>query len=362
MKTILHIGLEKTGTTSVQQLLKTNRATLLGQGTLVPTSLHPGNNFYLAMASFSSFRPDGLLKAEGIKNQAALDAFRRKVLTKFQAELRSSSSVKQILISSEHLQSRLTSVEDIQQLKDNLQSVGLHDFEILVYLREPIRIALSHHGMAIKKGVFVDESFFEPNHPRVSQILGFKQSLEMWQQVFGVDALRVRLYPEGQKPSALIEDFFVATSINPVGLVLDSDTKRNVNLSLGALQILNQVNLASKSSGRQLASMAFFDRLERHVPGKGLVADQLMVEKFEHYYAASNEWVRARYFANQPSLFEQPLKPSGSREFPLAMADAVGALTAALELLDERTSDLNRLRRWAKLIPQPLKHVFKRFF
>lgn len=362
MKTILHIGLEKTGTTSVQQLLKSNRAALLSQGTLVPTSLHPGNNFYLAMASFSSFRPDGLLKAEGIKNQARLDAFRRKVLTKFQAELKAASSAKQVLISSEHLQSRLTSVEDIQLLKSNLESVGLTDFEVLVYLREPIRIALSHHGMAIKKGVFVDESFFAPNHPRVSQILGFQQSIEMWQQVFGAEALRVRLYPEGQKAAALIDDFFAVTGVRRTGLNLDSDAKRNVNLSHGALQILNQVNLASRESGKQLGSMAFFDRLERHVPGKGLVADQSMVEKFSTYYADSNEWVRARFFSHQSALFEQPLKPSDSREAPPEIADAVGALKAALELLDERTAELDKLRRWAKFVPQPLKHVFKRFF
>ena len=362
MKTILHIGLEKTGTTSVQQLLKANRAALLAQGTLIPTSLHPGNNFYLAMASFSSFRPDGLLKAEGIKNQGDLDAFRRKTLGNFQTELRGASAANQVLISSEHLQSRLTTLEDIQRLKANLESVGLREFEVLVYLREPIRIALSHHSMAIKKGVFVDESFFEPNHPRVSQILGFKASLEMWQEVFGIESLNVRLYPEGAKPSALIDDFFTATRISQNGLNLNSDAKRNVNLSLGALQILNQVNRTSKESGKSLASMAFFDRLERHVPGKGLVADQKTIESFANHYAESNEWVRATFFANQASLFENPLKPSVSLEAPLAMDEVVGVLTAALELLDERTGELNKLRRWGKLIPQPLKHVFKRFF
>ena len=362
MKTILHIGLEKTGTTSVQHLLKTNREALLTQGTLVPTSLHPGNNFYLAMASFSSFRPDGLLKAEGIKNQAGLDAFRRKTLANFQSELKGASGAKQVLISSEHLQSRLTTLEDIQLLKSNLESVGLEEFEVLVYLREPIRIALSHHSMAIKKGVFVDEKFFEPNHPRVSQILGFKASLELWQQVFGIESLNVRLYPEGSKPSALIDDFFSVTKVGQNGLNLNSDARRNVNLSLGALQILNQLNRSGRESGKQLASMAFFDRLERHVPGKGLVADQKTVENFANHYAESNEWVRATFFANQASLFENPLKASESLEVPLVMDDVVGVLTSALELLDERTAELNKLRRWSKLIPQPLKHVFKRFF
>lgn len=358
MKTILHIGLEKTGTTSVQQLLKVNRAALLTQGTLVPTSLHPGNNFYLAMASFSLFRPDGLLKAEGIKNQADLDGFRRNVLAKFQNELKGASGAKQVLISSEHLQSRLTSVEDIQLLKSNLESVGLNDFEVLVYLREPIRIALSHHGMAIKKGVYVDESFFEPNHPRVSQILGFQKSIEMWQQVFGADALRVRLYPEGQKPSALIEDFFAATGLSRTGLNLASDEKRNANLSAGALQILNQLNAANKLVANQVASKTFFDRLEKHAPGRGLSANAETIAKFDSFYAASNEWVRANYFEDQKTLFEKPLA-AGADAQP-EVSDVVGVLSAALEVIEERDREIAKFKGKFASIPAPVKRLLKR--
>jgi hypothetical protein len=356
MKTILHIGLEKTGTTSVQQLLSANRSALVAQGTLIPKSLHPGNNFYLAMASFSSFRPDGLLRQQGIKNQVDLDAFRAKTLTKFQAELKSASGAKQVLISSEHLQSRLTSIADLQLLKKNLESVGLGDFEILVYLREPIRIALSHHGMAIKKGVFVDETFFEPNHPRVSQILGFQSSLEMWQQVFGPESMRVRLYPEGQKPAALIEDFFEATSLSQSGLNLNSDEKRNANLSSGALQILNNMNRENKLVANQVASKSFFDRLEKNVPGKGLSANAETVSKFKEFYASSNEWVRKNFFADQAVLFEKPLV-AGADAAP-ELVDVVGVLSAALEVLEERDRELTRLK--SRLSLMRVKRLLKR--
>jgi hypothetical protein len=358
LKTILHIGLEKTGTTSVQQLLKANRTALLQQGTLIPTSLHPGNNFHLAMASFSSFRIDGLLKQQGIKNQGDLDVFRNTTLAKFQAELKSATGAKQVLISSEHLQSRLTSVEDISLLKNNLESVGLGDFEILVYLREPIRIALSHHGMAIKKGVFVDETFFEPNHPRVSQILGFQTSIEMWQEVFGIESLRVRLYPEGQKPEALIEDFFNATALSQVGLNLNSEEKRNANLSAGALQILNDLNRDSKLVANQVASKKFFDRLEKHVPGKGLSANAGTLERFNEFYAASNEWVRKNFFAEQVTLFEKPLA-AGADSAP-EQADVIGVLSAALEVLEERDRELARLKGRFSFMPAGVKRLLKR--
>jgi hypothetical protein len=358
MKTILHIGLEKTGTTSVQQLLKANRTALLQQGTLISTSLHPGNNFYLAMASFSSFRVDGLLKQQGIQNQADLDSFRSKTLAKFQAELKSANGARQVLISSEHLQSRLTTISDIQLLKQNLESVGLVDFEVLVYLREPIRIALSHHGMAIKKGVFVDETFFEPNHPRVSQILGFQASIQMWQQVFGSESMRVRLYPEGQKPAALIDDFFDATALSQVGLNLNSEEKRNANLSAGALQILNDLNRENKLVANQVASKKFFDRLEKHVPGKGLSANSQTIEKFNEFYAASNEWVLKNFFAEQATLFEKPLA-AGADATP-EQADVIGVLSAALEVLEDRDRELTRLKSRMSLMPAGVKLLLKR--
>jgi hypothetical protein len=212
--------------------------------------------------------------------------------------------------------------------------------------------------MAIKKGVFVDESFFEPNHPRVSQILGFQKSIEMWQQVFGADALRVRLYPEGQKPSALIEDFFAATGLNQTGLNLASDEKRNANLSAGALQILNQMNEANKLVANQVSSKTFFDFLEKHAPGRGLSAKAETITKFDSFYAASNEWVRANFFANQETLFEKPLTAGADAQ--LDLTDVVGVLSAALEVIEERDREIAKFKGKFASIPKPVKRLLKR--
>jgi multidrug efflux pump subunit AcrA (membrane-fusion protein) len=362
MQTILHIGLEKTGTTSLQHLLVQNKVALANQGVLVSKALHAGNNFYLALASFSSYRPDSLLVGQGVRSQAGLDAFRARIRAALKAEVQAAKGAKKVVLTSEHLQSRLTSIADLETLKANLEFAGLTQPTILVYLREPIRIALSHHGMAIKKGVHVDSSFFEPNHPRVSHILGFKNSLQMWQQVFGAQNVQVRLYPEGQKPDALVTDFFAACQIDTANLNLDSTEKRNVNLSLGALQILNGLNGRNKLVANQVASKAFFDRLEKHVPGKGLLADAATIAKFDEFYADSNEWVRAQFFADQTSLFESKLQSSESLEKQPSTDEILGVLQAALEVLDERDAQLAKLKSSFMLAPKALKKVLKRFF
>jgi hypothetical protein len=266
-----------------------------------------------------------------------------------------------VVLSSEHLQSRLTSVADLEQLKKNLEFAGLSNPKILVYLREPIRIALSHHGMAIKKGIHVDETFFEPNHPRVSQIIGFKKSLLMWEQVFGRENLLVRLYPEGKKPSALIEDFFSSCQIETKILTLSSEEKRNANLSLGALEILNALNSRSKLVAGQVASKAFFDRLEKHVPGKGLEADSGTIAKFDKYFAESNEWVRGQFFAERQELFESKLAPA-KLETSQSNIELVGVVEAALELLAERDAELAKFKRLFSPLPAKLKSLLKKKF
>ncbi|MEY4425584.1 MAG: hypothetical protein RJB56_1211 [Actinomycetota bacterium] len=362
MQTILHIGLEKTGTTSLQHLLMQNRSALRSQGVLVSKALHSGNNFYLALASFAAYRPDSLLGAQGVRSQAQLDAYRNKIRAALKAEIQAAKGISKVVLSSEHLQSRLTSVDDLEQLKQNLKFAGLTDPKILVYLREPVRIALSHHGMAIKKGVHVDATFFEPNHPRVSQILGFKSSLQMWQQVFGAQNVEVRLYPEGQKPEALVQDFFATCEISTEALNLESTEKRNVNLSLGALQILNALNGRSKLVANQVASKAFFDRLEKYVPGRGLRADTATIAKFDDFYAESNEWVRSQYFADRTSLFESKLQPAEGLEQQPSTDEILGVLEAALEVLEERDRQLVKLKSPFAMAPKALKKLLKRLF
>jgi hypothetical protein len=361
MQTFLHIGLEKTGTTSIQQLLIQNSDALLKTGVLVSKSLHAGNNFYLALASFSSFRPDSLLRGQGVSNQVQLDAYRKRIYSALKAEVAAAKGATKVVLSSEHLQSRLTSVADLEQLKKSLEFAGLSNPKILVYLREPIRIALSHHGMAIKKGIHVDESFFEPDHPRVSQIIGFKKSLLMWQQVFGRDNLMVKLYPEGQKPSALIEDFFSSCQIETKTLTLSSEEKRNANLSLGALEILNVLNSRSKLVAGQVSSKAFFDRLEKHVPGKGLEADSGTIAKFDQHFADSNEWVRGEFFGGQSELFASKLQP-GKLEKTQTSDDLVGVVETALELLAERDAELAKFKRLFSPLPAKLKSLLKKKF
>lgn len=305
-QTILHIGLEKTGTTSIQHLLVQSRKILATNSVFIAESVNSGNNFHLAIANYSKFRADGLTRQLGIFDQAELEAF-RKVKIEALAKEFSASGANKAIFSSEHFQSRLTSVSDLKLLKESLESAGFSNFQILLYLRDPLKIAMSHHGMAIKKGIHVTDDFYRPTHPRISQILGFKKTISMWQEVFGSTNLVLRLYPEGKPPTELLNDFLTATGLSAEQVDLTKQEKRNVNLSAAALEVLNEINGKSSVVRKLSEDRWLFNRLEQAFPGSGLSPTPEQIQLFNQHFESDFKDI-ARIWFNRDALFDTKWK------------------------------------------------------
>lgn len=345
MRAILHIGLEKTGTTSIQQFLTLNAGRLRKSGLWVCESQHRGNNFHLALASFTPFRRDSLLRTLGIDNPKDFDVFAARQARLLKAEVAAAvkAGCTTFVISSEHLQSRLTSPADLVKLKQTLTAAGLDQVEIVVYLRSPLRIALSHHGMAIKKGVHIDDQALLPGNPRVSHILNFEKMLDLWQTGFGAHSINVRLYPEGLGADAILRDFAQQIGAANRFEELELPPRTNTNLSEDALLILNAVNAESKLVANQWPTREFFNLLESSAPGKGLAASTDLINAYELAYRAQIDRIQAQFFGNhEGKLFAEVAtdKRLGTREEALAAGAAV--LTAALQLLVVKTPSKGR--------------------
>ena len=364
MRAIIHIGLEKTGTTSIQSLLTLNKPAFAKAGIFVSSTQHAGNNFYLALASYTSYRGDSLLRDQGIKTLDDILRFRAKQLASLKSEvaLAKRSGANTFVLSSEHFQSRLKLSADLETFHQLLRDAGLSEFEIVVYLRDPLKIALSHHGMAIKKGVHVDEATLKPDNRRVIQILNFKDSLSSWIRVFGRDALNVRLYPEGKPPTALLSDFLKVVGYTQPLENLKVPGRENRNLSSEALAILNQLNAESDLVKKLWSDKKLFKRLEEFAGGKGLEASAALQAEYSQFFAASNQWVRDEFFAERESLFESAEEAKVVTEEPdkrmlfasdQSISAGAAVLRSALELLVEersrsKTSSATRIRQIAK--------------
>ena len=307
-QTILHIGLEKTGTTSLQFLFRQNRERLLQSRFLVSDSSSSGNNFHLAIASYSTFRADGLTRQLGINNQSDLERFRKTAFSKLADEI-SATKPEIVLLSSEHFQSRLTSVADIELLKSSLEAAGCTNFRVVVYLRDPLKIAMSHHGMAIKKGVHVTDDFYRPDHKRISHIINSEQTLANWSQVFGADRVEPRLYPEGQSSEVLIGDFLAVCGLDANQIDLSKQEVRNVNLSAAALRTLNKMNGESSRIAKLAEDRWLFNQLEKLHPGRGLTPGNDTIGLFERHFAEAQTQIAKVWFAGQKPLFASSWRP-----------------------------------------------------
>jgi hypothetical protein len=312
-QTILHIGLEKTGTTSIQFLLRENRQQLLKSSVLVSKSSQSGNNFHLAIASYSKFREDGLTRQLGLTSAADLQNFRKETIRALADEIRTESAEK-VILSSEHFQSRLLGVEDIGSLKSLLEEAGCQNFKVVVYLRDPLKIVMSHHGMAIKKGIHVTSDFYRPQHPRVSHIIDHKKTLDNWAEVFGRENIDARLYPEGQGGDVLITDFLKAVEIEPGQLDLSKQELRNVNLTDLALETLNDLNAKSDRVRVLAEDRWLFNRLEEALPGRGLNPSSEVVELFANHFKANHREVARQWFDSAEPLFSAEFKPPAEQD------------------------------------------------
>ncbi len=367
MRAILHIGLEKTGTTSIQQMLKLGSGQLRQAGVWVCESQHAGNNFHLALASFESFRPDSLLRTLGITDAKEYDVFaarQARLLTREVQEAKA-AGCQTFLISSEHLQSRLTKAADLAKLKAMLTEAGVTEFEILCYLRSPLRIALSHHGMAIKKGVHISEEALLPTNPRVSHILAYENTVNLWSAAFGREALSLLLYPEGGASDQILRDFvaIVAPTAEFESLTLPGRT--NANLSEEALLILNALNAQSDVVAKQWRDRKFFNLLEAAVPGRGLTATPELVETYNQAFAPQLARIKAEFFAGHDGpLLQDSTARSSQRHDQKTIDEAAKMLQVALSLGAAQTgaASAGSLRTLVAKAKRAIRRTAKRFF
>ena len=153
-KLILHIGTEKTGTSTIQKFLGLNRAELLHQGFRVPISTRE-NNFGENQRWFPALFYPIEFSDDFITNEFGDNANlrRKRILNKleeFKNEI-VKTNAKNYIISSEHLSSRLKDVNSITTLKEVMLDL-FDDIEILLYIRNPINHAISQISTEAKSG------------------------------------------------------------------------------------------------------------------------------------------------------------------------------------------------------------------
>ena len=133
-KLILHIGTEKTGTSSLQEFFHLNRCTLIDKGIYYTKCLGEKNNRVLPSIFMDDNHFDDFFKEHGISTQDDKKKYEINKKKELHVELTSlDERIHTVIISSEHFHSRLKSRDSVAKLASYLNHY-FDDIKVVSYL------------------------------------------------------------------------------------------------------------------------------------------------------------------------------------------------------------------------------------
>lgn len=226
-KLILHIGAHKTGTTSIQNFLKSNEGLLKEQGWTL---------FYRKPEGFNS--KDGSANS-WINFSGSADSFHATVNTDLFTELRRIKS--NVIISCEEL-FWLDTYDSIKKFAESMQSI-YDEIYVVCYLRRQDQHLFSHYQQGFKFPDSSARAFYGftanliPTHKDYyKSYLDYSRKISYWAKCFNNSNLFVRLYSR----EALVEQDSVKDfcSLLPLDSYDLNFSYVHINESLNKLQIL----------------------------------------------------------------------------------------------------------------------------
>ncbi len=232
-KAVLHIGIEKTGTTSIQEFLHLNRKLLQVQSINFPSFLGTRNHLKLAAFCMNDDNITQFAKQNSIDTPQQKKEWNKSLEKKFSNEIKQiSKQVSTVIFSSEHFASYLKSQNEILRLKDFL-STFFYQFQVIIYIRRQDLIACSMAGTMAKAGI--ENGIATGNNIIRKQYYNFDKTLKKWSLAFGKENICLRVFEESKLLQGdLILDFMHAAGIknNP-----DFSLPSRLNTSPSAMAI-----------------------------------------------------------------------------------------------------------------------------
>lgn len=310
MRALIHIGIPKSGTSSIQAFLARNQAALLAQGMLyAPFNRQFGSQFEFATTALeacgATIGPELERRRLGFRCPGDQTAYVAAYRNWIDAQLATAPET-QFIGSSEHIHAWLTTPEQIAAL-DAFLSARFSDVRYLVYLRAQDDLILSSYSEAIRRGATHDFAEHLARHSRWSHW----SRLKNWHQVIGRARMMVRL----TQADALIEgdllaDFCAIAGIDATGLA--RPPRVNASLSTGEIALRRVLNRTLPVLGRDGQLHPLYElALRGMMPLARARSDRPMLdaqvrEAILACNAPTNEKIRKRYFKRRAVLFDPP--------------------------------------------------------
>ena len=337
MKAIVHIGMPKCGSTSIQRWLDINAAALSSRGVgydrlslpgHYPSTAHEGikicHSHRLGRLVESAF----VRRVHGITDLSDQERFVRTFEDFFGAHVRSRREPV-FIVSSEYIAAHTHTPAEVEALESWLAQF-FDATRYILYVRRQEDWLASAYSQDLKRGV--TETL--PQVVAQSAVQDWHAKAALWADTLGEDRVEIGLTErDALRDGDLVADFAARIGTDLEGL---ADAPRlNESLSAAGAALLRVANermdhLSSdgtKVDPRKLAVRQALERQTLDLPKVRLNAEQ--VRHVREVNAASNERLRARFFPDRDVLF--PARPDPQTDEPALRAEDVAR--AGLDLL-----------------------------
>ena len=206
----LHIGTEKTGSTSIQKFLWKNRQKLAFNNIYVPDFL---SNNHVDLVLYAALRNScrGLLIKKNLYEETLYNRFISTFPKVFVSRLQPLvDDGLNLVLTSELLSTRLVKIEQINKLAELLQQLK-QPIKVIIYLRRQDEYIASSYSTSILNGHTFDlDSYIE----KPNMNLNYYEFVNQWAQVFGKENIIVRAF----QLSKLLNQNVVADFLQIIGL------------------------------------------------------------------------------------------------------------------------------------------------
>lgn len=307
MKAIVHLGTEKTGTSTIQHFLKKNREALVSQGFYFAKSTGSLDDRKLSIYCLGDDQFDAYHKANFIDTLQKKKQFEEKVFLDLKEEMSHlPSNVHTVIFSSEHLHSLVKQDGQRRKLKAMLGDI-FDDIILVSYLRPQIEMAVSHYSTYLKtRGVFDLDDFLK-NCDVTSYYYDYWRYLTGWEESFPESDILVRVFDKKQLVSGdVVADFCHAFGID--FYQLGSVVPANESVSPTGQELLKAINrnfpVFIEGVGKNPTRTAFIQMIGKIYAGAGAKPSKDRAIKLQGAFDSINQKVKEKWFPERDDLFD----------------------------------------------------------
>lgn len=361
-KAWVHIGTEKTGTTTIQKFFDKNRELIVSQGYYFMRSTGIANDARLAGYCLSRDQINFyLFRNEFIDTEEKKDLYDKKFVETFENEISNlPDEVSDVVLSSEFFHSRLTRKDQREKLRDLLEKY-FDDIEIVCYIRPQVDVNISLYSTTLKSGgaTLSLAEHLERCHP-ANYYYDYYRVLSGWERSFISHNVNYRIFDKRELyGSDVVLDFCAVIGLNNEGLsVVPQENESVTPTGQELLRLINKkLPVFIDGVGVNHIRVNFVKYISHICSGSGEKPDKNSAVLIQKQFDDGNEKVRGKWFPERKSLFiidydkyeeQEPVDRSVVEFFGLLIKEV--SRTDIASLLGINSKRVNDLRDSALLL------------